>query len=136
MKKMVLAFAVVMFACIAGGVCAEGQTASAAVSPAPDSVRVRPFQLALLNPAQVQPQETAIHGLALNLVYGRNSELHGLELGIVNRVDGDVKGLVYGGVNVIDGKIPTRLPDNGMQGQVTLRGTTVDHGKAGAGMVD
>jgi len=46
--------------------------------------------------------------------------------------------LLYGGgaiggvVNVIDNKIPTRLPDNGIEGSVDVRGSTGDKARTGA----
>lgn len=46
--------------------------------------------------------------------------------------------LLYGGsaiggvVNVIDRKIPTRVPDNGVEGSIQVKGSSVDRGRAGA----
>lgn len=44
-------------------------------------------------------------------------------------------GAIGGVVNVIDNKIPTALPDNGLQGEVNLRGNTVADEKAAAASV-
>lgn len=44
-------------------------------------------------------------------------------------------GAIGGVVNVIDNKIPTALPENGLQGEVNLRGNTVADEKAAAASV-
>lgn len=50
--------------------------------------------------------------------------------------------LMYGGgaasgvVNVIDGKVPTSLPENGLEGRITLRANTVARERAAAAAVD
>ena len=49
--------------------------------------------------------------------------------------------LLYGGgaiggvVNVLDNKIPNRLPDNGLEGKLLLRGNTVANEQVGAGAI-
>lgn len=52
-----------------------------------------PFQLSLVKPVQLFPEETKVEGLRLNLIYGVNKELTGLDLGIVNEVTGTIKGV-------------------------------------------
>ena len=45
----------------------------------------KPVQIALFNPVQIFPSETAITGVRLNLLYGSNAAVNGLDIGIVNR---------------------------------------------------
>lgn len=52
-----------------------------------------PFQLSLVKPVQLFPEETKVEGLRLNLIYGVNKEMTGLDLGIVNEVTGTTKGV-------------------------------------------
>jgi hypothetical protein len=52
-----------------------------------------PFQLSLVKPVQLFPEETKVEGLRLNLIYGVNKEVTGLDLGIVNEVTGTTKGV-------------------------------------------
>jgi len=54
------------------------------------------LQLALVAPAQVFPENYAVSGLRLNLLYGRNRALRGLDLGLVNAVSGGVQGAQLG----------------------------------------
>ena len=64
-----------------------------------------PFQLSLINPVQLFPQETSVKGLRINLLYGVNKEVDGVDLGAVNRTTGMTKGVQlgafpFGGVNI------------------------------------
>lgn len=52
-----------------------------------------PFQLSLVKPVQLFPEETKVEGLRLNLIYGVNKDVTGLDLGIVNEVTGTTKGV-------------------------------------------
>jgi hypothetical protein len=63
----------------------------------------KPIQIALWNPAQVFPEDTSIHGLRLNLLYGVNRDMYGIDLGLVNHTTGTVKGYQYGLVGLADG---------------------------------
>jgi len=45
----------------------------------------KPVQIALFNPVQIFPSETAITGFRLNLLYGNNASVTGLDIGIANR---------------------------------------------------
>jgi len=76
----------------------------------------RPFQLSLVTPIQIYPDNYSINGLRINLLYGRNASVvgldwglinhtttglsQGLQLGMVNLNDADYTGLEYGFVNV------------------------------------
>ena len=64
----------------------------------------KPVQLSLFHPLQVFPEDEAIHGLRLNIIYGVNSEVWGADLGLVNKLTGDMKGWQYGAVNLVDGE--------------------------------
>lgn len=44
-------------------------------------------------------------------------------------------GAIGGAINVLDNKIPTRMPDNGLEGEVSLRANTVADEKAAAAAV-
>ncbi|WP_051526619.1 TonB-dependent receptor domain-containing protein [Alkanindiges illinoisensis] len=44
-------------------------------------------------------------------------------------------GAIGGAINVLDNKIPTRMPENGLEGEVNLRGNTVADEKAAAAAV-
>ena len=43
------------------------------------------IQIALFNPIQIFPAETAISGVRLNLLYGSNAAVTGVDFGMVNR---------------------------------------------------
>jgi len=66
-----------------------------------------PFQLSLINPVQLFPEETNVQGLRINLIYGVNKELNGIDFGPVNRTTGSTKGLQvgafpFGGINITE----------------------------------
>lgn len=44
----------------------------------------RPVQLSLFTPIQIFPENDAITGIRLNLIYGRNASVTGLDWGLVN----------------------------------------------------
>jgi hypothetical protein len=46
----------------------------------------KPIQIALVTPIQIFSENTAIKGVRLNLIYGRNISITGLDLGLVNHV--------------------------------------------------
>ena len=88
---------------------------------APAGAQSRPIQLALFNPIQIFPEQDAIAGLRLNLIYSKNTTVSGLDIGLVNHitgspsvgmqwslvgiVDGDFTGFQAGMVNLTKGKI-------------------------------
>jgi len=73
--------------------------ATAHVAPAEGT---KPINLSLFDPIQIFKNDTAIHGVRLN-IYGKNAELKGIDLGIANFITGDVVGLQHGVVNVVKG---------------------------------
>lgn len=63
----------------------------------------KPVQLSLFNPVQLFPEETAVKGLRLNLIYGKNVSVTGLDIGLINHTtSGGFKGLQYGLVGISD----------------------------------
>ena len=73
-----------------------------------------PLQLSLVNPIQLFPEETSVHGLRINLIYGVNKEVNGLDFGPINRTTGTTKGLQigafpYGGVNITENLVGLQL---------------------------
>ncbi len=88
-------------------------------APASAQENQRPFQLSLVTPIQIFPDNYSINGLRINLIYGRNASVvgldwglvnhtttglsQGLQLGMVNLDDADYTGLEYGFVNVTTG---------------------------------
>lgn len=92
MKKCLhirLIFVVFVFLLFPGNILAE--------SPA------KFLQLSLFPPVQIQKQETSIHGLRIDLIYGYNQDFKGLDIGLVNRLNGDMKGLEIGVANFVRG---------------------------------
>jgi len=83
--------------------------------------QTRPIQLALFNPVQIFPEQDAIAGVRLNLIYSKNRTVSGLDIGLVNHttgspsvgvqwslvgiVDGDFTGLQSGAVSLTKGKM-------------------------------
>jgi hypothetical protein len=80
----------------------------------------RPIQLSLFTPIQIFPEDNAIKGFRLNLIYGRNVSITGLDLGLINHTttgkssgwqnglvglsDSDFRGWQNNLVNVTKGK--------------------------------
>lgn len=63
----------------------------------------KPIQLSLFNPIQLFPEDNAITGLRLNLLYGKNNTVVGLDLGLVNQnTSGVSKGYQTGLVGLVD----------------------------------
>ena len=58
----------------------------------------KPFQISLVNPAQLYDEQTEIAGLRLNLVYGVNETVSFLDIGLVNEVNGDLKNAIQTGL--------------------------------------
>jgi hypothetical protein len=63
----------------------------------------RPFQLALVTPIQLFPDDNSITGVRINLLYGRNLYVTGLDLGLVNHTtSGVTTGVQWGLVGMVD----------------------------------
>jgi len=64
----------------------------------------QPFQLSLVAPIQLIPEESSIGGIRLNLIYGRNASLTGLDVGMVNHLtQGVSQGVQFGFLGLVDG---------------------------------
>jgi hypothetical protein len=55
-----------------------------AVAPTLAESKTQPVQLALFCPVQLFPEGTAISGIRLSLIYGKNASVTGLDWGLVN----------------------------------------------------
>lgn len=65
--------------------------------------QTRPVQLALVTPIQIFPEEDAIGGVRLSLLYGRNVSVAGFDLGLVNHTTtGTTKGVQWGIVGIAE----------------------------------
>lgn len=74
------------------------------VSAQETAAKRRPIQIALFTPVQIFPERDAIHGVRLNLLYGRNREVVGLDVGLVNHTaSGPFKGVQFGIVGYNEG---------------------------------
>lgn len=64
----------------------------------------KPIQLALVTPVQIVPEDQAVAGFRLNLLYGRNAAMTGFDIGLVNHTrPGGVVGVQFGIVGLSDG---------------------------------
>lgn len=86
---------------------------------APAMAENRPIQLALFAPIQIFPEGTAISGIRLSLIYGKNTTVTGVDWGLINHntigqsvgwqaglvglVEGDFMGWQDNFVNVVKG---------------------------------
>jgi hypothetical protein len=62
-----------------------------------------PIQIALFNPVQIVPEDEAIRGVRLNILYGKNTWVRGLDVGLVNHTtDGISKGIQAGLINLAE----------------------------------
>lgn len=61
----------------------------------------KPIQISLIAPVQLYPEDTAIKGLRLNLIYGKNESVTGLDIGLINAA-GSFKGLQYGAIGITE----------------------------------
>jgi len=50
----------------------------------PVAAQEKPFQISLFTPVQIIPEDTAIKGIRINLIYGRNAAVKGIDLGLIN----------------------------------------------------
>ncbi len=63
----------------------------------------KPIQLALFSPVQIFPENTAISGIRLSLIYGKNTTVTGLDWGLVNHTTaGKSMGVQFGAVSIVD----------------------------------
>jgi hypothetical protein len=90
-------------------------------SPIASAQEAKPINLALWDPVQIFKNDTAIHGVRVN-IYGKNAELKGVDFGIVNWITGETVGLQWGIVNVTKGDFtgwqtaPVNIADGFMTG--------------------
>lgn len=69
----------------------------------PVSAQDKPVQLALVAPLQIFDENTAIRGVRLNLIYGRNISVTGLDWGLVNHTTSGVsKGVQWGCLSLME----------------------------------
>ncbi len=72
--------------------------------PEQGSAQTQPVNLALFNPVQIFPENTAIAGVRINLLYGKNVSMSGFDWGLVNHVgSGGCTGIEWGAVNLCEG---------------------------------
>ncbi len=62
-----------------------------------------PIQLSLFNPVQIVPENEAVGGVRLNLIYTKNSAMTGFDLGLVNTTTGSVTGVQWALVGINGG---------------------------------
>jgi hypothetical protein len=76
---------------------------SAAVISVPAIAQEHPFQLSLVTPIQIFPENSSITGVRIDLIYGRNTTVKGLDWGLINHTtSGTSLGFELGGVNLSD----------------------------------
>ncbi len=88
-----------------------------------------PFQLALVNPVQLFPEQTTVDGVRINLLYGVNKEVNGVDYGVVNRTTGTTQGVQlgafpFGGVNMSENLYGMQF--GGILGGVNIAGGDVE----------
>jgi hypothetical protein len=63
----------------------------------------KPCQIALVNPAQIHPEETHISGFRWNIIYGKNASVTGIDVGFINHTtEGLSKGFQGGFIGIND----------------------------------
>ena len=63
----------------------------------------KPIQLSLFSPIQLVPEDDAISGVRLSLLYGRNKYVSGLDWGLVSHsTSGRSVGVQFGGVGLVE----------------------------------
>lgn len=62
-----------------------------------------PFQVALLAPIQAFPEEDAVRGVRLSLLYGKNTSVTGFDWGLVSHTTREFLGVQFGGVGIAEG---------------------------------
>jgi hypothetical protein len=88
-----------------------------------------PFQLSLVKPVQLFPEETKVEGLRINLLYGVNKEVAGLDYGVINRTTGTTQGVQlgafpFGGINITENLYGMQF--GGILGGVNIAGEDVE----------
>ena len=74
-----------------------------AAGPAIGQEKAKPIQLSLFAPIQLVPEDNAISGLRLGLLYSRNTSVSGLDLGLVtHNTAGNSLGVQFGLVGLVD----------------------------------
>lgn len=73
------------------------------VRGAPAAAQEHPFQISLVTPIQIFPEEDEIRGVRLNILYGRNASVTGLDVGLINTTTREFLGLQVGIVGVSQG---------------------------------
>ena len=69
----------------------------------PAAAQDKPIQLAFVAPIQLFSENTAITGIRLSLIYGRNTRVTGLDWGLVNHTtSGESKGVQFGFLSLTD----------------------------------
>lgn len=92
------------------GIAMLALATSAAAAPAAAQSE-HPFQVALLAPIQAFPEQDAIKGIRLSLLYGRNASMTGLDIGLVSSTTRDFLGVQFGVVGLAEGSF-TGFQDN------------------------
>lgn len=80
--------------------------ALAAVLPVPEvsAQEEHPFQLSLLSPAQLVPEDESVRGVRLTLFYGKNASVTGVDLSLIaNHTTRDFLGVQFGLVGYAEG---------------------------------
>jgi hypothetical protein len=85
-------------------VLADTAPAGNTAAPASTSDQSRPFQLALVAPAQLVPGDESIQGLRLNLIFGSNHNVSGVDIGLAHETTGDFRGIAFGLVSFVRGE--------------------------------
>jgi hypothetical protein len=74
---------------------------SMVVIPMPALAQEHPFQLSLVTPIQIFPENSSITGVRIDLIYGRNATVKGLDWGFINHTtSGTSLGIGLGAVNI------------------------------------
>lgn len=69
----------------------------------PALAQQKPIQLALFSPIQLVPEDNAISGIRLSLLYGKNTHVTGLDWGLVSHSTwGKSAGVQFGLVGLVD----------------------------------
>ena len=97
----------------------KGSTETTATPP-PASEQSKPFQLALVAPAQLVPSDESIQGLRLNLIFGVNNNVTGVDIGVAHETKGDFAGIAFGVVSFVRGE-GRGLQFNGIYTEATKR---------------
>jgi len=69
----------------------------------PAMAEEKPIQLSLFSPVQLLSEETAVAGVRLSLLYGKNAYVTGFDWGLVSHsTSGESKGVQFGLVGLVD----------------------------------